>query len=106
LAQQASPANGKHVQYEFAAALQLQSETPSTMSCQLHAANYRGKIPQIDHHKAAAPEARHNVAQPVEGWGGKQKNSEHRKCDTYWSRIVVGTQAAPFFPLASRRTGG
>jgi hypothetical protein len=37
---------------------------------------------QIDRDKTGAPEARHNVAQPVRAGIGGNRNPEHRRCDT------------------------
>ena len=51
---------------------------------------------RFHHNKAAAPEARHNVAQPGRAGNASgmspavysHRNSKHRRCDTLRSRIV------------------
>src|SRR3984893_6100978 len=63
----------------------------------LQVANHKSRAtirrPQIGRDKTRAPEARHNVAQPVRAGNAGCDNSEHRRCDTWRSRIVVLTHA-------------
>ena len=81
----------------------LRSSAPPALSCDSQIAGFKLQVAhqesrvttcgsQIDRAKARAPEARHNVAQPGRAGNRSNNNSEHHRCDTNRSRIVVLTQ--------------
>jgi hypothetical protein len=62
--------------------------SPPTTNCQLEAATCLETIPnRTQQSRSAGGATQRSPAR--KGWDHRQKNSEHRRCDTYRSRIVV-----------------
>ena len=70
------------------AALLLKNQKLPTTSCQLQAASCRAKIPNRSQQSRSAGGAT-ECSPARKGWEQWQRNSEHHRCDTYRSRIVV-----------------